>query len=92
MFLLKVSKDQNDFIKTSFLPKTSEIILRISLDFGKNDVFIKSLNLLLTFDYLCLIGLKTEISVTKKIGLQNSDLKVNSNLSNLFYLSLVLVI
>ena len=28
--LLKVSKNQNDFMKTSFLPKTNEIIVRIS--------------------------------------------------------------
>ena len=29
-FCLKVSKNWNDFIKTSFLPKTKEIIVRIS--------------------------------------------------------------
>ena len=29
-YLLKVSKNRNDFVKTSFFPKTNEIIVRIS--------------------------------------------------------------
>ena len=45
----KVSKNRNDFMKTSFLPKTNEIIVRISLGFGRNDVFSKSFQFLLTF-------------------------------------------
>ena len=32
-YLLKVSEDQNDFMKTSFLPKTIEIIVRISTNY-----------------------------------------------------------
>ena len=31
--ILKVSKNRNDFMKTSFLPKTNEIIVRIFAHF-----------------------------------------------------------
>ena len=39
--MLKVSKNRNDFMKTSFLPKTNEIIVRISalLYFWEKRVF-----------------------------------------------------
>jgi hypothetical protein len=41
-FCLKVSKNRNDFMKTSFGPKSNVI-------FGPNDVFIKSFRFLSTF-------------------------------------------
>ena len=47
-----VSKNRNGFMKTSFLPKTNaraEILKIIELLFGRNDIFIKSFWLLLTF-------------------------------------------
>ena len=47
--VVKVSKNRNDFMKTVLLPKSNEIVLRISLVFGRNDVFIKSFRFLLTF-------------------------------------------
>ena len=46
---VKVRKNRNDFMKILFLPICNEIIVRISLEIGRNDVFIKSFWFLLTF-------------------------------------------
>ena len=46
---LKDSKNLNDFMTTSVLPKTNQIIVRISLILGRNDVSIKLFQFLLTF-------------------------------------------
>ena len=35
---LRVSKNENDFMKTSFLLKSNEIISALTLVFGRNDV------------------------------------------------------
>ena len=64
MTQLKVSKNKNDFMKTSVSPNnqeiivristTNEIIVRISLVFGRNHVFIKPFPFLLTFAFIAL--------------------------------------
>ena len=75
---LKVSKTRNDFMKTSFLPNSNEIILRVSallysqkplemilLKIGRKDVFIKSFQFLLAFTiiFVCLHILKKYLEI-----------------------------
>jgi len=45
---LKVNENRNHSMKTSFEPK-AEILTKITLLFGPNDVFIKPFQYLLTF-------------------------------------------
>ena len=78
---VEVSKNRNHFMKILFLPICNEIIVRISLEIGRNDVLIKSFWFLLTFiKYFFFLCFFLEVSLYRSFSeahlLPKSDISI----------------